>query len=264
MSLPATLFADLALVAERSRWRMEDVPWGAFELSRATPVLRALAKEMAFSEQATFSATQRFMHSFAEDVDFTQWLSVWFYEETRHPHVLLRWLALAGDTFDGEFILRGRVSAPFIKSRLGTLVLNVISEVTAAAAYLALADSAPEPLLMELSRRIASDEARHAASFYSYARRWLERAEEPLRERLDVVKVLHLWLNETQNVTHPVNQMMQKAQALESSSGVRTDLATLQTRICRILGGLTDLPLHVAQDVQPLMSQLAAQVHAGD
>jgi hypothetical protein len=257
------LFEDLAGVAERSRWRMADVPWDTFQAARATPGLVALAQEMAFSEQATFSATQRFMHGFAEDVDFTQWLSVWFYEETRHPHVLLRWLALAGEHLDNEFVLRGRVSAPFIKSRMGTLVMNVISEVTAAAAYLALAGAAPEPLLTALSRRIASDEARHAASFYAYARRWLARAAHPDPERLDAIKVLYLWLSETQSVTHPVNQMMQKAQALESSSGVRTDLNALRSRICRLIGELAGVALPTPEHVHPAMVTLAAQLHAG-
>jgi rubrerythrin len=258
------IFSALAAVAERVRWRLNDVPWGRFEPAAVTPGLRGLVKEMAFSESATFSATQRFMQAFSDDVDFTQWLSVWFYEETRHPHLLSRWLQLAGDSFDDDLAIRGRVSAPFMKSRMGTLVTNVISEINAADAYLSLSEASGEPLLAELARRIASDEARHAASFFVYAGRQLERAADPDRERLDALKILHLWLSESQNVSHPVNQMMQRARALEASvPGIRTDSDELRSRICTVVGTLTRIPLEAPEQVHGALSELTARVHAG-
>ena len=36
----------------------------------------------------------------ADDVDFTEWVSIWFYEETKHPDALLRWLGSFGVTVD--------------------------------------------------------------------------------------------------------------------------------------------------------------------
>jgi len=256
------LFGPLAAVADEARWRMEDVPWQTFDRERATPALQGLAREMAFSEQATFSATQRFMQAMPDDVDFTQWLSVWFYEETRHPHVLMRWLSLAGQRFDTDFVVRGRVSAPFMKSRTGTLVTNVISEMAAAQSYLGLARAAPEPLLAALSERIAADEARHAASFFRYARRRLERAGDTERERLDAIKVLHFWLNESDNVTHPVNQMMQKTRTLQPEAGVQVDIPAFRARICATVGQLVDLPLRSPADVPPALTALATRVHS--
>src|SRR5262249_21078874 len=208
------LYAELLRVAESVRWTPGTVPWERFDLARATTELRAVVRVMAYSEQATFSATQRFMQAFSDDPDFSQWISVWFYEETRHPMVLLRWLALAGEVLEGDFVRRGRVSTPFIKSRPGTLVTNVISEMVAAEAYLRLARAAPEPLLAALASRIGADEGRHAASFYAYARRAVEQASDPERERLDALKVLHFWLDEVQSVSHPVNQTMEALQQL--------------------------------------------------
>jgi hypothetical protein len=256
-----TLFSDLAAVAERVRWRLEDLPWERFEPAGVTPGLRGLVKQMAFSESATFSATQRFMQAFSDDVDFTQWLSVWFYEETRHPHLLSRWLALAGETFDDDLALRGRVSAPFMKSRMGTLVTNVISEINAAGAYLSLSEASGEPLLALIARRIGSDEARHAASFYAYAGRRLERADDPDRERLDALKVLHFWLSESQNVSHPVNQMMERARALDVP-GVLTNTDALRSRICSVIGALTGVPLDSPSQVHDALSDLTTRVHA--
>ena len=91
------------------RWKVAELPWAKFEASQARPTLRAMVREMAFSEQTTFSATQRFMQAFGDDADFSQWISVWFYEETRHPQVLLRWLELAGEKPGADFVAKGRV-----------------------------------------------------------------------------------------------------------------------------------------------------------
>ncbi|HVE83368.1 MAG TPA: hypothetical protein VND93_10995, partial [Myxococcales bacterium] len=126
----APTYRELMETAEAARWKVSDVPWGSFRAERLSPGLSMVVREMAFYEQATFSATQRFMQAFSDDLDFTQWVSVWFYEETRHPLVLMRWAELAGGSFDAAFVARGRVSAPFMRSRMGTLVTNVISEIT--------------------------------------------------------------------------------------------------------------------------------------
>jgi hypothetical protein len=213
---------------------------------------------MAFSEQTTFSATQKFLHAFADDVDFSQWMSVWFYEETRHPLVLMRWLAALGERCDSEFVARGRVSTPFMRSRMGTLVTNVISEVNAASAYatLAVAVEDEEPVLAGIARRLSTDEARHASSFYRYAARRIERSSRPDRERLDAVKVLHFWLHENEQVTHPVNQALRRVSA-------HRDLAPVgvRERVAAIIGTLVDLPLQDAADVDARLGDLVRLVH---
>ena len=165
--VPGELYPKLFETAEAARWKISDLPWAAFDQAKVAPSLKAIAREMAFSEQATFSATQRFMQAFGDNIDFSQWISVWFYEETRHPMVLLKWLALIGETPEAGFATAGRVSAPFMKSRTGTLVTNVISEMFAAEAYLGMATTCPEPLLAAISQRIAADEARHGATFFA-------------------------------------------------------------------------------------------------
>src|SRR5581483_6407019 len=118
-------------VSEGVRWKMADLPRERFDPKETSPGLRTLVKQMAFSEQATFSATQRFMQSFGDRGDFSEWIAVWFYEETKHPMVLLEWLELNGERPEQGFVRDGRVSTPFMKSRTGTLVTNVISEVFA-------------------------------------------------------------------------------------------------------------------------------------
>src|SRR5207249_1875191 len=109
-----------------------------------------------------------------------------------------------------DFVAKGRVSAPFMKSRIGTLVTNVISELFAAEAYLGMSTGAPEPLLAAITQRICADEARHGASFFAYARQALQTSTQPERDRLDVLKVLHFWVNESSAVAHPVSETMEK------------------------------------------------------
>lgn len=261
------LYDELARISEYVRWTLADVPWDRLAPDAAPPWLGRLVKEMAFSEHATYSATQRFMQSFGDDVEFTSWLSVWFYEETRHPHVLMAWLRRVGAAPADEldFAARGRVSTPFMRSKTGTLATNVISEVTAAAAYQALARAAAEPVLADLAGRISGDEARHAASFFRFVLRRIETAPDVGRERLDALKVLHFWLNEMQQVTHPVNQMLERLRADDPGEGalqaLSFDFASVKRRITRIVGLLIDAPLRAPEDVLPALKQMTGDVH---
>src|SRR4051794_40535054 len=79
--------------SEQGRWIFADLPWDSFDETKVTPDLLHNAKAAAFGELTTFSATEAFMKLFHDDIDFTQWLAVWFYEETKHPLALIKWLA---------------------------------------------------------------------------------------------------------------------------------------------------------------------------
>ena len=159
------MFAQLYAEAEQARWKLEELPWQTVDRAKVSPELIALVHDIAESEATTFSATQRFLQDFADDVELTNWIAVWFYEETKHPHVLLRWLAVLGEDHPSERMRRARVTAPFMKSRMGTLVTNIISEIVASARYMNLAERSPEPVLAQIATCLAGDEARHAASF---------------------------------------------------------------------------------------------------
>lgn len=250
------LFPDLAIGAERVRWSLESIPWNEIDPSKAKPELKTVVREMAFSENATYSATQRFLEAFYDDVDFTQWIAVWFYEETRHPHVLLEWLRRIGEPESKDFVLKGRVSTPFMRSVVGTLVTNVISEVTAAHAYRRLARKSPEPVLSGMAKLIAGDEARHAASFFRFARKQLRTLdpEAGRRERARGLEVLQAWLGGTAPATHPVAQMMERLSSGENKDELLEMGSTaVRTRVVRVVGLLLDLPLSHVEDVGPAL-----------
>ncbi len=248
-ALGAALFDELAAGAERVRWTLDAIPWQDLDAASAPADLRMVVREMAFSENATYSATQRFMDAFFDDVDFTRWISVWFYEETKHPHVLTEWLRRIGEPVATDFVLKGRVSTPFMRSIVGTLVTNLISEITAAQAYRHLSRTSPEPVLGKIAGLIAGDEARHAASFFRFASRALAMAPRDTvrRDRARGLEVLQAWLGGATPTTHPVAQMIERLHGLEDAHGYMG--TSVRTRVVRVVGLLLDLPLRRDEDV---------------
>jgi hypothetical protein len=232
------MYARLYDEAESARWRIADVPWRELRPDAVTPELVQLVRDIVASEATTFSATQRFLRDFADDVELTNWISVWFYEETKHPQVLMRWLDAVGASYDDEAVRRARVTAPFMKSKTATLTSNVISEMVAATRYMNLRGNSPEPVLSWIAARLAGDEARHAASFFSFAQRRILMSAEPDTERRDALKVLYLWANEREQMRHPVN-MFQGSVGFEAA----------MSRVIRMIGLLVDLPLRTPDDV---------------
>ncbi len=255
------LYPTVMDVAEHVRWKVSDLPWDRFDPAKATPELKAVVREMAYSEQTTFSATQKFMAAFGKDADFSQWISVWFYEETRHPLVLLKWLQLAGEIHDDDFVQKGRESEPFMPSLVGTLVINIISEMVAAHAYLHMASGKLEPLLYATVTKLAADEGRHGASFFTFARRLIETSATPERDRLDALKVLHFWLNIGNDVSHPVNQAMKRLEVLLPPLGA-PPFVPPNDRIAQVIGALTGLELNSAADLPNTMLEHTRKVRA--
>jgi hypothetical protein len=247
------LFPRLAEKAERVRWKMAHVPWRLLEPEKADAELLGMVKDIAFAELTTYSASQRFLKDFWDDPDFTQWVSVWFYEETRHPQILLKWLRRLGVDVDDRFLLKGRGTAPFMKSRMGTLVTNVISEMVASSNYFNLHLHSPEPVLSAIALDISHDEARHASSFYAYAKRMLDRSTQPDTDRRDALKVLYMWFQENDRVKHPVNEFHGRRQGGPEAGlllgKIQKDYAEVKRRACRRIGNLVGLTIGKPEDI---------------
>jgi hypothetical protein len=252
------LYPRLFDQAERVRWRLDDIQFDRVARERVTPGLIALVREIAFSELTTTTATRRFLTELSNDVDFTQWIAVWFYEETRHPQVLLRWLHHLGVTVSDDFIRRGRATAPFMKSRMGTFVTNIISEMVASAGYASLERGSPEPVLAGIARNLGGDEARHAATFYAYARRHLETSRDPDADRRDALKVLFVWFQDNSRVQHPVNEFYgrneSRSEIAETMDALGFSRAAPRERIFRLIGELIGVPLDGTSDLVAALS----------
>src|SRR6185369_5967198 len=124
---------------------------------------------------------------------------------------------------------------------------NIISEMVASAAYTRLYRESPEPVLARIGRNLAGDEARHAASFYVYAQRHLERSPDRDADRRDALKVLYLWFHSNDLVSHPVNELNGRNETRAALPGL--DLAGSRDRISRVIGALIGVELDQETDL---------------
>lgn len=259
------IFYGLFEEAESVRWKMTDYDWSSIDTADVSPGWIAVARETLIGELTTFSATERFFADFGEDVDFTQWLTVWLYEETKHPSVILKWLDAFGEKFDSRFMLQGRQSLPFMPERMGTLASNVISEMAASTSYLTLSEQEGiEPVFKQICRNVSGDEARHGASFYRFARKRLSRSDNPRREKLEALKVLYFWVTPELNgrVGHPVNLLANRYMTMPSlqeavdAEAIRSAYENTHKRAIRVFGALLDIPLRDRKDVEDQLAEL--------
>src|SRR5258708_1604184 len=199
-------YYELLGASEKARWKFNEIPWDAFDKSKATEGDLYAATVSAHGELTTFSATSSFMQLFSDDLDFMQWLAIWFYEETRHPLALIKWLAMAGKPTDEMFMRSGREIAPMTESKVDMLTFNIVSEITASVVYQHLSNAASEPLLAEITRNISRDEMRHSVGFEYYCRKAIQAAADPGFERIRVLRAVWFLLEPSADglTQHPV------------------------------------------------------------
>jgi hypothetical protein len=247
---------------------MCEIPWASIDKSAIVDGTWIEIVRIIFdSELTTFEATERFLKEWAGDVDFTQWLSVWLYEETKHPSALLRWLSAFGETVRPEQMVVGRKTQPFVASRMATLCMNVMSELVASSLYVALQRHSPEPVLRMIGGYLAGDEARHATHFFHYAKKMLD--EAPVEERgryiRDALMVLHFWVDSNKKVTHPVYLVFNRLrEALEHSRADSVRLLSeevldrARSKMFGMTRKLTGLPLRTIDDINAQLGLLWA------
>lgn len=245
MTAAVGLHDELFDAAERVRWRMIDIPWGEIRDDLASPMLRYTVRAALGQELPTYRATQHYMDRYGDDAEFSQWVSIWFYEETKHPQALRRWLTALGERVDGDEIVGGREAYPLPRSFAGSMAVSIISEMTAAKLYLLLGRLSPEPVLQLIARNLASDESRHASGFYRFAARTLETSDRPGRVTRQILTVLNHWLKSPSLIQHPVGYFS----AFIAVDDARDEVVAFEARVCRLFGQLLGLTIESPEDV---------------
>ena len=261
--MDSVLYYHLFSEAERVRWKMSDIPWSDIKKDKVRPSLISLVRDIAFAELGTWSATNSFLQAFAGDIDFSQWLTVWLYEETKHPQALMSWLKECGESFDANFMLEGRKIYPPIKTSIGNLVMNVLSEMEASSLYVRLSASVEEPVLKRIARNLGADEARHASSFFSYAKKDFANSDSPDQARLQALQVLSFWLLSHKRVKHPVALISKRVTDIHMSqlkADPEAESEKLFSRMRLMIGNLIGLELKTNDDVQNYSKELYAAV----
>lgn len=197
-------YYQLFEVAEKARWNITDIPWDEIDHSKVNENLIALIKTIAFGELTTYSATKSFMDMFSDDPDFTQWLAVWLYEETKHPHALIKWLHMVGAEVDSSFLMQGREITPMTPSKAEMLAFNIISEIVAGHTYTQTSMLMDEPVLKQIAMYLAKDELRHSVGFENYARELIKHSEDPDKDKIICLRAAWAFLQDEGFISHPV------------------------------------------------------------
>jgi rubrerythrin len=251
-------YYELFDIAEKARWYMKDVAWDAFDPSKCTPEMVSMVKTMCLGECTTFSATRSFMDMFADDLDFTQWLAVWLYEETKHPQALVRWLSIAGEKVGGQELLDARQITPMTQSKVEMLTFNIVSEIVAASMYQNVANNIEEPLLKEIVNKLGKDEQRHSVGFEHYCKEYIKHAADPQQEKLRCLRSAWVFLQDDSFVQHPVYITLN---LLKDTVGEDT-MAKIRQKITSRISKATGIPIETPAEFYDVYKTLQKEVRA--
>jgi hypothetical protein len=234
-------YYELLGLSEKARWEFHGLPWDGLDRSKVSDDVIHNVKTAAYGELTTFSATESFMKLFRSDIDFTQWLAVWFYEETKHPLALIRYLGALDVPTDESFIHSGREITPMVNDRVVMLVSNICSEIAANALYNSFNKAVDEPLLSDILRNLARDEMRHSNGFQFYLRKTIAGVEDLDGERLKALRMTWFLVDPgSHGVTqHPVYLTVRKTRGLDAAAIE----ARIQEKILDRMGKVLELDI---------------------
>lgn len=176
-----------------AQWTLDDVPWEKFDPAKVDPDLVKVVKAASMVESNGRDYAAYLCNVFEDDPDFQQAATDWAEEEVQHGVALGRWARMADESFDYETCFREfregfkidvGADASIRGSRTGELIARCMVEVGTSSYYTALADSAEEPVLKDICRKIAADELRHYRLFYKNMKRYLDRERLTLPRRM--------------------------------------------------------------------------------
>jgi hypothetical protein len=141
------------------------------------------------------------------DSETTAFLSCWAYEEFFHSRALAQFLRASGQELSPTRfadLQKGASLHEWLEGTAASFICHVsrhfhgvyltwgaISELTTLEGYGVLARRTHNPLLAELMNRLAKDERRHFAFYYTKAK---EQLQEPAAQRLTRFIIKHFWL----------------------------------------------------------------------
>src|SRR6202789_872112 len=160
-------------------WTLDDVQWSRFDAPKVEPSLLAAVKAASLVEYAAPDYVSYLKRVFAgADAKTMDSLEKWGREELQHGQALSRCAMLGDPAFDfasafarfkagykpphfdsdDEVSVRG--------SRRGEMIARCVVESGTSSYYSAIRDATDEPVLKEITGRIAADEFRHYRLFF--------------------------------------------------------------------------------------------------
>jgi rubrerythrin len=169
----------------RRHWSLDDIPWNEIRRDAVAgnePLFQMLAAA-SLMESATDLYTANLIEYFVGDDEITSWLKdYWLPEELQHGRALRRYVETAWPDFPWDAVRHGFVAEfrPFCdasleKARGLEMASRCVVETGTASFYTAMSRASAEPVLAQLTRRIAEDEIRHYKHFYYFFRKYRDR-----------------------------------------------------------------------------------------
>jgi hypothetical protein len=160
-------------------WTLDDIDWGKFDASRVDAALLASMKGASLVEYNAPDYVTYLVRVFKDAGDETLAnIARWGEEEVQHGLALGRWSEMADPSFDFKAAFarfRAGYRPPHFESdstnsirgsRRGEMVARCVVESGTSSFYSAIRDASEEPVLKEISGRIAADEFRHYRLFF--------------------------------------------------------------------------------------------------
>lgn len=257
-------FYNLYEQAEAVRWHYFEIPWDEIDYQKVTPELIEHVKNVVNVEFTTFPGAMNFFREFHDDIDFTQWITVWLFEETKHPSVLIKWLEHFDVSFSSEQMKMRRDVYPVGQSRMGTLCMNIISEMRASGWYLDLTKACDEPVLKIILQKLSGDEARHGTGFYTYAKKIIDTSDNPDLECMRALEMLYVWLVSKIDNRHPAGHFFQNTENQQGLSETTTTFSNadlMDKKICEMFGRLVGVELHTTSEIKPHIRDFAQKAN---
>lgn len=165
-------------------WRIEQMDWDAFDVSKVDPDIIPVVKAASVVERNGLDYAVYLGNVFVGDPDFRAAADNWAVEEVQHGDALGKWAMLADpgwnymeafERYRDSYKIELEVDASVRGSRTGELIARCMVETGTSSFYSALADSTDEPVLKAICKQIAADEFRHFKLFYDHMHRYLQR-----------------------------------------------------------------------------------------
>lgn len=186
---------------ETTRWN-----WDEIKLEQLNPELLRedeldVLKETAVGEFGTLPGAHNFLREWEGEISFSSWALMWGAEEARHSLVQARYLDQMGVRLRSKHALYKRQPYPMGETRVGTLMMNIISEARASEYYHRLSADAKEPVIKRIWKLLARDEARHARAFYVFSQ---ELCDGNTPNQVAALKMAFVWLaDRSEGIKHP-------------------------------------------------------------
>jgi hypothetical protein len=164
----------------RQGWKLDEIPWGAFQPDAVDPGLLAAVKAAALVEYNAPDYVTYLKRVFKDSGQETlDTIEQWGREENQHGQALGRWAEMADPSFRLEAAFtrfrKGYTPEHFNDrdaqgsvrgSRRGEMIARCVVESGTSSYYSAIRDATEEPVLKDIAGRIAADEYRHYKLFY--------------------------------------------------------------------------------------------------